>query len=80
MKTMQQEMREWADKLKKAMNLEIAKFANIKRKGYMGENVVMLDFDKSDFEAAKAVANKIKDNADFRVTIYDKVNRVAMIF
>lgn len=80
MKTMQEEMKKWAKELEIAMNLEIAKFANIRRKGYMGENVVMLDFNKSDFEAAKVVANEISNKPNFRTTIYNSTNRIVMIF
>ena len=80
MKSMEQELREIYKKLERQMNLEIAKFSNIQRKGYMGENVVMLDFTPQNFENAKSVAEEIGKNPQIRVTVYEAKRRVAMIF
>ena len=80
MKTMQQEMREFAQKLEKAQNEEIAKFANIGKKFYMGDNVVILDFSSENFPNAILVSEEIAKNPQIMVKAHIDKRRISLIF
>jgi hypothetical protein len=85
----EQEMKEHYAKLEQNMKTVESLF-NFKKKGYLGENVMLLDFSPKAFdEAAATVAafDKPNDNGwtnykgiDFRLVAYPKNNRIALTF
>ena len=94
MNTFEQDMAESYKKLENNMDY-IASLFSYKRKGYMGENIMILDFNKKEFIKAQATAatfNPIDSNVDapsgwtthegieFRPVLYSKNNRIAFTF
>jgi hypothetical protein len=91
MNTFEQDMAESYKKLEKNMDY-IASLFNFKKKGYMGENIMILDFDKKEFIKAQATASTWLSNMsrhhgwtnhegiEFRPVLYSKNNRIAFTF
>jgi hypothetical protein len=77
--TMEQQMADYRKRLETARNETIALFPTAKSKGYMGENIVILDFNKSDWATAFAVSESM-DKTDIRVTTFPAKNRIAITF
>ena len=61
------------------MDNTIAKFPTYKNKGYMGNNIVMMDFSKENYATATKVASAL-DTTQMRVNTYPAKNRIAIIF
>jgi hypothetical protein len=89
MNTFEQDMAESYKKLEKNMDY-IASLFNFKKKGYMGENIMILDFNKKEFAEAQATAITWlptgdhgwtnHEGIDFRPVLYSKNNRIAFTF
>lgn len=79
MNTMELEMQKMQEELEVIQNEVIAKFPVYKQKGYMGCNIVMMDFTNANFKEAQIVAESL-DQSTMRVNIYPAKNRVAIIF
>ena len=90
MNKFEQDMKEHYEKLEKDMN-SVASLFNYKKKGYLGENIMLLDFggSKQFDEAAATVAAFDKPNEhgwtnykgiDFRLVAYSKNKRIALTF
>ena len=89
MNKFEQDMKEAYEELEKNMNT-VASLFNYKRKGYMGENIMVLDFNPKKFdEAAATVAAFDKPNEhgwtnykgiDVQIKAYPKNNRISLIF
>ena len=93
MNSFEQDMKAAYEKLEKNMDT-IASLFNFKRKGYMGENIMILDFNKKEFIEAQATAstfNPIDPNIDapgwtthegieFRPVLYSKNKRIVLHF
>jgi len=88
MNTFEQDMAEAYKKLENDKDT-IASLFNFINKGYLGENIMILDFDKKEFIKAQATASRwsIRDSGwtnhegiDFRPVIYSKNNRIAFTF
>ena len=89
MNTFEQDMAEAYKQLENNMET-IASLFNFKSKGYMGENIMILDFNKKEFIEAEAIVATFKptndngwvnhEGADFRPMLYSKNNRIAFTF
>lgn len=77
--TMEQQMADYRKRLETAQNGTIALFPAFKSKGYMGENILILDFNKSDWATAFAVSESM-DKTDITVKTYPAKNRIAITF
>jgi hypothetical protein len=75
----EKQMKELSYQLEKHQNEVIAKFPAYKQKGYMGENIVLMDFTPSNFKEAQVVANSLNE-PNIRINIYQNKNRIALIF
>jgi hypothetical protein len=94
MNTFEQDMAEAYKQLENNMET-IASLFNFKSKGYMGENIMILDFNRKEFIEAHtlcATFNPIDSNVDapsgwttyegieFRPVLYSKNNRIVFTF
>ena len=90
MNTFEQDMAESYKKLENNMET-IASLFNFKKKGYMGENIMILDFNKKEFTEAQATASTFDtindvsgwtahEGIEFRPVLYSKNNRIAFTF
>lgn len=79
MNAMELELQKMQEELEATQNEVIAKFPTYKQKGYMGCNIVMIDFSPSNFKEAQTVTESL-DQSNMRVNIYPAKNRVAIIF
>ena len=95
MNTFEQDMKEAYKKLENDMQ-GVANMFNYKNKGYMAENIMLMDFNKEAFNEALAIIDKYFKviNADhksysfdtgvweteLRITTYPKNNRISFIF
>jgi hypothetical protein len=90
MNTFEQDMAESYKKLENNMDT-IASLFSYKSKGYMGENIMILDFNKKEFIEAQATASTFDtindvsgwtthEGIEFRPMLYSKNNRIAFTF
>ena len=91
MNTFEQDMAEAYKKLENDKDT-IASLFNFINKGYLGENIMILDFDKKEFIKAQATVSSWSSNMsrhngwtnhegiEFRPVIYSKNNRIAFTF
>jgi len=90
MNTFEQDMAESYKKLENNMET-IASLFNFKKRGYMGENIMILDFNKKEFIKAQAIAatfDTINDvsgwtnhqGIEFRPVLYSKNKRIVLHF
>ena len=95
MNSFEQDMKAAYEKLEKNMDT-IASLFNFKRKGYMGENIMILDFGgKKQFDEAQATASTFKpldanvdapsgwtthEGIEFRPVLYSKNKRIVLHF
>jgi hypothetical protein len=86
----EQDMKAAYEQLEKNMET-IASLFNFKKKGYMGENIMILDFNKKEFTKAQATASTFDtindvsgwtnhEGIEFRPVLYSKNNRIAFTF
>ena len=61
------------------MNDTIAQLPTPKRKGYMGNNIVLLDYTPQTYSAAVA-ATESMDTSNITITTYPTKSRIAMVF
>ena len=61
------------------MDNTIAKFPTYKNKGYMGNNIVILDYSKETFAIALSATEKL-DSTQMRITSFPAKNRISIIF
>jgi DNA-binding transcriptional regulator of glucitol operon len=89
--TFEQQMAEHSKALQAAQDLMIKRFTDagvtIKQKGYMGENILIMDFAPKDYLKATMLANQIQAEQEFKergdkvqVKSFDKPKRVTIIF
>ena len=89
MNTFEQDMAEAYKQLENNMET-IASLFNFKSKGYMGENIMILDFNTQEFMQAQAIASRWlptgyhgwtnHEGIEFRPVLYSKNNRIAFTF
>ena len=94
MNTFEQDMKAAYEQLEKNMET-IASLFNFKKKGYMGENIMILDFNKKEFTEAQATASTFKpldtnidaptgwtthEGIEFRPVLYSKNKRIVLHF
>ena len=86
MNNFEQEMKEAYEKLEQDMNKIASLFTNVKRKGYLGENIMLLDFSKKDFNNQN-VSFETNENGwstyegiNFRMVTSKYSNRIALTF
>jgi len=88
MNTFEQDMAEAYKQLENNKQT-IASLFNFINKGYLGENIMILDFDKKEFIKAQATASRWStgdhgwtnhEGIEFRPVIYSKNNRIAFTF
>ena len=89
MNTFEQDMAESYKKLENSMET-IASLFNWKSRFYMGENIMILDFNTQEFMQAQATASTWLPTGDhgwtnhegikFRPVLYSKKNRIALTF
>jgi len=95
MTNLQQDLNEYYLKLEKNIETISSYFTNIKRKSFLGENIMLLDFHKKDFNKVAAASFKLFERVkpeedfpngytfkgiDFRMVHYPKTNRIAITF
>jgi len=84
METMAQAMKNLQQKMKISMKgiIDLCKENNlkIKKEGNMGDNILILDFDKGSYEKAKEIVVKGCVEGISRVNSYDATKRIAIIF
>ena len=79
MANMAQDFAELMKQQEQFMNDTIAQLPAPKSKGYMGNNIVILDYTKQTYSAAVA-ATESMDTSNIRITTYPTKNRIAIIF
>ena len=79
MANMAQDFAELMKQQEKFMNDTIAQLPAPKRKGYMGNNIVLLDYTPQTYSTAVA-ATESMDTSNIRITTYPAKNRIAIIF
>ena len=76
---MAQDFAELMKKQEQFMNDTIAQLPAPKSKGYMGNNIVILDYTKETFSTALTATEKL--NSDLmRITSFPAKNRISIIF
>lgn len=76
---MAQDFAELMKQQEKFMNDTIAQLPAPKSKGYMGNNIVILDYTKETFSTAVTATEKLDSN-QMRVTTFPAKNRISIIF
>ena len=79
MANMAQDFAELMKQQEQFMNDTIAQLPTPKKKGYMGNNIVILDYTIQTYSAAVA-ATESMDTQQIRITTYPTKNRIAIIF
>ena len=79
MGTMAQDFAELMKKQEQFMNDTIAQLPTPKNKGYMGNNIVILDYSKETFATALSATEKL-DSTQMRITSFPAKNRISIIF
>ena len=77
MNTFEQDMKAAYEKLEKDMDYIASLFPGAWKKGYMGENIMLLDFAKKDFNEAIETTKKFEEINDRG---WNKNNRIAFTF
>ena len=79
MGTMAQDFAELMKKQEQFMNDTIAQLPAPKNKGYMGNNIVILDYSKETFATALSATEKL-DSKQMRITSFPAKHRISIIF
>jgi len=79
MANMAQDFAELMKQQEQFMNDTIAQLPAPKRKGYMGNNIVLLDYTPQTYSAA-VTATEGLDSTNMTITTYPTKNRIAIIF
>lgn len=79
MRSMEQDFAELMKKQEKFMNDTIAQLPAPKSKGYMGNNIVILDYTPQTYSAAVA-ATEALDSTSMRISTFPAKMRISIIF